>query len=146
LNRSGRIARRARSEFRIDYRSVGIPENEWFISAEMQLQIDPAHQGEQRIRELLERRSTTQPVRQSSCGSVFRNPPGDYAARLIEASGLKGVRIGAACVSEKHANFIINLGGATAGEIEQLIQHIQETVNRKFSIALVPEVKIVGLG
>jgi len=144
LHRSGRIARRARSEFRIDYRSVGIPENEWFISAELQLQIDPAHQGEQRIRDFLERRSSTQPIGHPSCGSVFRNPPGDYAARLIEACGLKGVRKGAACISEKHANFIINLGGATAGDIEQLIQQIQETVYRKFSVALVPEVKIVG--
>ncbi|MGH8119610.1 MAG: UDP-N-acetylmuramate dehydrogenase [Gammaproteobacteria bacterium] len=145
LNRSGSITVRTSSDFRIDYRSVGIPADEWFISAELQLRKDPARKGEQRIREFLERRSATQPIGQSSCGSVFRNPPGDYAARLIEACGLKGARRGAACVSEKHANFIINLGGATAGDIEQLIKHVQETVFRNFSIALVPEVRIVGI-
>ena len=145
LSRSGNLACRTRSDFRIGYRRVGIHDNEWFISAILQLQNDPEHKGEQRIREFLERRSATQPVRQHNCGSVFRNPPGDYAARLIDACDLKGARTGNACVSEKHANFIINLGGATAGDIEQLIQHIQETVYRKFSVALEPEVRIVGI-
>lgn len=145
LNRSGAMTDRLRSDFRIGYRSVGMPADEWFISAGLQLQRDPEHQGEQRIRALLERRAATQPVGQPSCGSVFRNPPGDYAARLIDACGLKGVRRGDACVSEKHANFIINQGDATATDIEQLIQLIQETVQRKFAVALVPEVKIVGI-
>ena len=145
LNRSGAITARVRGDLRIGYRSVELPADEWFISAELQLQDDPGHQGEQRIRALLEKRATTQPVGQPSCGSVFRNPPGDYAARLIEACGLKGARRGDACVSEKHANFIINLGAATAQDIEQLIQHIQDTVQRKFSIALAPEVRIVGI-
>ena len=76
---------------------------------------------------------------------MFRNPPGDYAGRLIEACGLKGARRGDACVSEKHANFIINLGDATAKDIEQLIQQMQETVQRKFAVTLVPEVRIVGI-
>ena len=145
LDRTGAMTARVRSEFRIGYRSVEMPADEWFISAELQLQHDLDHQGEQRIRELLERRAATQPVGQPSCGSVFRNPPGDYAWRLIEASGLKGARRGDACVSEKHANFIINLGDATANDIEQLIQQIQETVHRKFAVALVPEVRIVGI-
>ena len=145
LSRSGTMTARLRSDFRIGYRSVGMPAEEWFISAELQLQRYPQHQGEQRIRELLERRAATQPVGQPSCGSVFRNPPGDYAARLIEACGLKGARRGDACVSEKHANFIINQGDATAKDIEQLIQQIQETVQRKFAVALVPEVRIVGI-
>ena len=145
LNRSGAMTARVRSDFRIGYRSVGMPADEWFISAELQLQHDPERQGEQRIRELLERRATTQPVGQPSCGSVFRNPPGDYAGRLIEACGLKGARRGDACVSEKHANFIINLGDATAKDIEQLIQQMQETVQRKFAVTLVPEVRIVGI-
>jgi len=144
LNRAGAIAARKRSDFQIGYRSVGMSADEWFISAELQLQRDPEHQGEQRIRELLEKRAATQPVGHPSCGSVFRNPPGDYAGRLIEACGLKGARSGNACVSEKHANFIINNGDATAKDIEQLIQQIQETVQQKFSVALVPEVRIVG--
>jgi len=145
LNRSGDITSRARSDYRIGYRSVEMSAEEWFINAELQLQQDPGHRGEHRIRELLEKRAATQPVGQSSCGSVFRNPPGDYAARLIEACGLKGVRRGDACISEKHANFIINLGKATANDIEQLIQQVQETVQRKFSVVLIPEVRIVGL-
>jgi len=145
LSRSGAMTARVRNDFRIGYRSVGMPADEWFISAELQLQHDPEHQGEQRIRELLERRAVTQPVGLPNCGSVFRNPPGDFAARLIEACGLKGARRGDACVSEKHANFIINLGNATAKDIEQLLQQIQETVQRKFAVALVPEVRIVGI-
>jgi UDP-N-acetylmuramate dehydrogenase len=145
LNRHGAIIARMRSDLLIGYRSVGMPADEWFISAELQLQHDPERRGEQRIRELLEKRAATQPVGQPSCGSVFRNPPGDYAGRLIEACGLKGARRGDACVSEKHANFIINQGDATAKDIEQLIQHIQETVQRKFAVALVPEVRIVGI-
>lgn len=145
LNRSGEIATRARDEFKTGYRSVGIAKNEWFISAELQLQPDPEHQGEQRIREFLERRSATQPVGQLNCGSVFRNPPGDHAARLIEACGLKGMRSGDACVSAKHANFIVNLGKATAGDIEKLILHVRKTVKQKFSVDLDPEVRIVGL-
>jgi len=145
LSRTGAITTRARSDFRIGYRSVEMPADEWFISAELQLQHDPERLGEQRIRALLEKRAATQPVGHPSCGSVFRNPPGDYAGRLIEACGLKGTRRGDACVSEKHANFIINQGNATAKDIEQLIQHIQEIVQRKFAVALVPEVRIVGI-
>ena len=144
LNRSGEIRVRERSEFQIGYRNVELPSDEWFISAELQLLQDPDHQGEQRIRDLLEKRAATQPMGQPSCGSVFRNPPGDYAARLIESCGLKGTRRGDACISEKHANFIVNLGAATANDIEQLIQHVQETVQKKYSVVLVPEVRIVG--
>jgi UDP-N-acetylmuramate dehydrogenase len=144
LDRSGHCKLRVRSEFEIGYRQVDIPGDEWFIAAELQLQPDIHSCAQQRIRELLARRSETQPVRQLNCGSVFRNPPGDYAARLIESSGLKGMRLGGASVSEKHANFIINHGGATAQDIERLILHIQETVRRQHGIELVPEVRIVG--
>jgi UDP-N-acetylmuramate dehydrogenase len=75
---------------------------------------------------------------------VFRNPPGDYAARLIEASGLKRLRIGGAEVSAKHANFIVNTGGATAADIESLIEKVRETVLAKQGVALIPEVRIIG--
>ena len=81
---------------------------------------------------------------QASCGSVFRNPPDDYAARLIEACGLKGHCIGNACVSEKHANFIVNKGNASATEIEQLINRIQQIVREQHGIELQKEVCIVG--
>jgi UDP-N-acetylmuramate dehydrogenase len=95
-------------------------------------------------RELLEKRNRTQPTQQPNAGSVFRNPPGDYAARLIEATGLKGYCIGGACVSEKHANFIVNTGKATAADIEQLIEAVANSVERSHGVRLVREVHIVG--
>src|SRR5690606_21033727 len=99
-----------------------------------------------RIKELLEQRARTQPIGEASCGSVFRNPPGDHAARLIEAAGLKGRRLGGAVVSEKHANFIINPGTATAADIEALIHEVAATVERVHGIRLQPEVVMVGKG
>ena len=93
---------------------------------------------------MLERRKQTQPLGLPSCGSVFRNPPNDHAARLIEAAGLKGFSIGGAQVSEKHANFIINTGTATATDIEELIEHVRQTVIDVHGVALVHEVRIVG--
>jgi UDP-N-acetylmuramate dehydrogenase len=96
------------------------------------------------VQSLMQRRRDTQPLGQWSCGSVFKNPPGDHAARLIEAAGLKGHRIGDAAVSEKHANFILNLGKARARELEQLIRHVQLTVQRVSGVMLEPEVRIIG--
>ena len=96
------------------------------------------------LNRMLERRKSTQPLGLPSCGSVFRNPEGDHAARLIEAAGLKGYGIGGAEVSDKHANFIINRGDATPGDIEQLIEHVRRTVLEKHGVGLVHEVKIVG--
>ena len=97
-----------------------------------------------RIRELLAMRVASQPLNQPNAGSVFRNPPGDHAARLIESSGLKGFAIGGAQVSPKHANFIVNVGGATAADVESLVDHVQDTVLAKTGIELVREVRIVG--
>jgi UDP-N-acetylmuramate dehydrogenase len=97
-----------------------------------------------RIKALLERRRDTQPIGEWSCGSTFTNPPGDHAARLIEAAGLKGYGIGGARVSTKHANFLINEGHATATDLERLIAHVQATVEKVHGVKLVPEVKIVG--
>ena len=144
VDRAGRVRRRAREEFSVGYRHVGCPApGEWFLSAE--LRFGPRQPGEeQRVRELTERRKQTQPLGSWSCGSVFTNPPGDHAGRLIEAAGLKGCRRGGAVVSAKHANFIINEGGASAHDIEALIRHVQETVQRVHGVALVPEVRIVG--
>ena len=96
------------------------------------------------IRALLDRRAATQPTGQPSCGSTFRNPQGDHAARLIEASGLKGYRIGGAEVSPKHANFIINTGDASAADIEALIVHVREQVEREHGVRLQTEVHMVG--
>lgn len=144
IHRSGVITTRLPAEFNISYRSVRLPADEWFISAELQLQKDQDNTAVQRISEFLDKRSATQPMGVPSCGSVFRNPPGDHAARLIDACGLKGKRIGNASISEKHANFIINHGNAAAGDIEKLISLAQESVLEKFGIELIPEVKVVG--
>jgi UDP-N-acetylmuramate dehydrogenase len=117
---------------------------EWFIAAELSFERRPAaHAGE--VQQLLAQRKATQPIGAWSCGSVFTNPPGDHAARLIESAGLKGFRIGDASVSDKHANFIINHGQASARDLEQLIAHVRAEVERVHGVALHPEVRIVGV-
>ena len=144
VSRGGLLRTRLTPEYRIGYRSVQGPADEWFVTAHLRLEQGDAEAAQARIRELLARRGETQPTREPSCGSTFRNPPGDYAARLIEASGLKGSEVGGARVSEKHANFIINTGAATAADIEALIVRIQERVERVHGIRLETEVRIVG--
>jgi UDP-N-acetylmuramate dehydrogenase len=110
----------------------------------MELEVSDKVVVENRIKTMLSERAASQPLGQNSCGSVFRNPPENYAAKLIESSGLKGKQIGGAAVSEKHANFIINTGTATSNDIEQLIQFVQSTVHEKHNINLIPEVRIIG--
>lgn len=131
-------------EYHVGYRSVTGPAGEWFIAAHFRLQSGDTEASQAHIKELLEKRNRTQPTNQPSCGSVFRNPPGDHAARLIEASGLKGMCIGGACVSTKHANFIVNTGNATAADIETLIAHVADVVERDHSIRLIREAHIIG--
>jgi len=131
-------------EFEVGYRRVVGVSGEWFVAAHLRLHQGDTDSATARIKELLERRGATQPVGLPSCGSVFRNPQGDHAARLIEACGLKGYCIGAACVSEKHANFIINTGTAAAADIEALIDHVAAEVLRQHGIELVREVHIIG--
>lgn len=144
LDRHGVIRMRRPEEYRIDYREVRGPQGEWFLAARFRLEAGDSEASQKQIRALLDRRAATQPTREPSCGSTFRNPPGDHAARLIEAAGLKGVCIGQACVSEKHANFIINKGGASAADIEQLIALIQQRVAQASGVRLQTEVHIVG--
>jgi len=144
VDREGVLRRRSAEEYEAGYRQVRGPEGEWFTAAILQLQEGEPELGQQRIRELLERRNASQPIGQANAGSVFRNPPGDYAARLIEAAGLKGSRIGGAVISEKHANFIVNSGEATAADIEALIERAATVVERHFGIRLRREVHIVG--
>lgn len=143
IDRSGEIHERAPSEYSVAYRSVTGPANEWFLEAILRFDPD-ATASMDTLREMLERRKQTQPLGLPSCGSVFRNPPNDHAARLIEAAGLKGFKIGGAEVSEKHANFIINRDAATATEIEELIEHVRFTVIEAHGIELKHEVRIVG--
>jgi UDP-N-acetylmuramate dehydrogenase len=122
---------------------AGIPGTEWFIGAQLEFERAPGVSTDA-IRDLLDKRRETQPIGEWSCGSVFTNPPGDHAARLIESAGLKGFRIGDASVSEKHANFIINHGNARAGDVEALIEHVRRTVAQVHGIELSTEVRIVG--
>jgi len=144
LDRRGRLRERPPTDFEIGYRQVLMPPGEWFLEAEMVLAQGDTEAAQTRIRELLDRRAATQPTGLPSCGSVFRNPPGDHAARLIEAAGLKGLRIGGAEVSPKHANFIINTGTASARDIAALIDRVQAEVERTSGIRLIPEVRRVG--
>ncbi|MEL6301233.1 MAG: UDP-N-acetylmuramate dehydrogenase [Pseudomonadota bacterium] len=143
MHRDGSVETRDATQFDVGYRRVSGQGNAWFVGAH--LQFDPAYQPSlDRLRELQARRHATQPIGQPSCGSVFANPEGDHSARLIEASGLKGFRIGGAEVSPKHANFIINTGHATAADIESLIDHVAQTVEHKHGVALRHEVRFLG--
>lgn len=151
IDRRGVVHQRAASEFRIGYRSVEGPADEAFVAATFRV---PRADGDlagnksrNKIRELLSRRIASQPLQQPNAGSVFRNPPNDHAARLIEACGLKGMRIGGAEISRKHSNFIVNVGGAgvtKAADIEALIDLAQNTVRERFGVELESEVRIIG--
>jgi UDP-N-acetylmuramate dehydrogenase len=143
IDRHGEIHERAPGEYSVGYRSVNGPKNEWFLEATFRFEPGVTASVET-LNQMLERRKRTQPLGLPSCGSVFRNPEGDHAARLIETAGLKGYTLGGAEVSEKHANFIINRGDALADDIECLIEHVQASVRREHGVDLVHEVRIVG--
>lgn len=148
MNRQGECVLRSVDDFEIGYRHVQprFDADEIFVAAWFRFPRGESNAARTRIRELLTWRIATQPLGLPNAGSVFRNPPGDHAARLIEAAGLKGARLGGAQVSEKHANFIVNPAGkATANEIEMLIDHIRLKVHEKFAVELVPEVRIIGI-
>lgn len=144
MDRLGNRYQRSPEEYSIAYRSVQGPEGEWFMAANLALSPGDAEVLKVRMRELLEKRGSSQPTQLPNAGSVFRNPEGDHAARLIEACGLKGECVGAACVADKHANFIINTGGATAAEIEALIKMVATEVEKTHRITLQREVHIIG--
>ncbi len=144
INRDGKLKRYDRSDFEVGYRSVSLPSDEWFISAHLQLEHDDKEAIKARIRNMLSERAEAQPLGELSCGSVFRNPDNDHAARLIDACGLKGFAIGGAKVSEKHANFIINTGQASATDIETLIETVRQTVLQQHGVKLIPEVRMIG--
>jgi UDP-N-acetylmuramate dehydrogenase len=144
IDRAGERRRRAATEYRYAYRSVTPPvEGEWYLAATFRFEPCPGASTDS-IRKLLEKRHAAQPIGAWSCGSVFTNPKGGHAADLIERAGLKGHRIGGAQVSEKHANFIVNGGEATAADLEALVRHVQATVERVHGVRLVPEVRILG--
>jgi UDP-N-acetylmuramate dehydrogenase len=150
ISREGRLSERAPADFDVGYRRVELRgsklgEAEWFVAGWFRFRAGDEKRARARIKELLAQRIATQPLELPNAGSVFRNPPGDHAARLIEACGLKGHAIGGARISEKHANFIVNpKGGARAADIEALIGHARKTVKERFGVELVPEVRIIG--
>lgn len=167
IDRSGTLRERVPEDYEIDYRHVRLkdeggtmkaegpdqvrpssfiphPSQEWFVAATFGLPHGDTQSSRRIIKGLLQKRLATQPLAQPNAGSVFRNPPGEYAARLIERCGLKGRAIGGAQISVKHANFIVNAGGASAADIERLIELAERSVKEKFGIALEREVRIVG--
>jgi UDP-N-acetylmuramate dehydrogenase len=144
VDRRGQITQRTPKDYKIAYREVTRPTEEWFIAAHFEFPRGDKEMSLATIKELLDKRAASQPTGKPCCGSVFRNPPGDFSGRLIEASGLKGFRIGGAEVSTKHANFIINTGDATAQDIELVMAHVQAEVQRLHGVMLQPEVHIVG--
>ncbi len=168
LTRSGELLERTPDEYEVGYRSVKRIEDrglrivgaaagsdqssilspnsseEFFVGAWLKLEAGDVEKARQDIKVLMEKRSASQPLQLPNCGSVFRNPEGNHAAKLIEGCGLKGKTIGGAQVSEKHANFIVNIGEATATDIEDLINEVRVTVLQQTGVELHPEVKIVG--
>ena len=146
LNRLGDLRDRTPGDYALGYRHVELKGGgeEWFVAGWLRFARGDGGASRARIKSLLQKRIDTQPLGQPNAGSVFRNPPGDFAARLIESCGLKGLRIGNAQVSEKHANFIVNLGGATAADIEAVIEKVEETVEARAGVRLIREVRIIG--
>lgn len=159
IDRNGEIKTRTPKEYAINYRHVELkkesaffhpstfiphPSEEWFVSATLALPAGDGEIAKLKIKALLTKRIATQPLSEPNAGSVFRNPKGDHAARMIEACGLKGFRIGGAEVSRKHANFIVNTGAATAADIEQVIEHVHAQVLLQHRVELIREVRIVG--
>lgn len=150
INRSGDIINVPASEYIVGYRSVRPKESRidlqdtWFVAGYMRFPKGDMRSALEKIRDLLAIRARTQPINQPSCGSVFRNPDGAYAAQLIEAAGLKGYRVGGAEVSKKHANFIVNVDNAKASDVERVILDVQSAVLDRYDYKLDLEVKIVG--
>jgi len=143
IDRRGGIRERPRADFTIGYRTVRGATNEWFLGATFRFEHDAASSMDA-IKDMLARRNAAQPLGKPSCGSVFRNPEGDFAGRLIEEAGQKGRRIGGAMVSDKHANFILNSGDATAADIEALIAEVRAAVARTSGVTLELEVRVIG--
>jgi len=144
MNRQGEISEIVSSDLSFSYRRLEIEEGSIILSARFGLKHRIRAEIEKEIAFLMKKRKHSQPLAYPSAGSIFKNPPGDYAGRLIEEAGLKGRRMGGAMVSERHANFIINTGGARAEEILSLIAIVRQEVLKKSGIELEPEVRVVG--
>jgi len=142
----GRLVKRHRRDLRFFYRRLELETGSIVVEGSFRLQTASTEMVGQQIATNLKRRRETQPLEYPSAGSVFKNPPGDYAGRLIESVGLKGTRIGNAKISEEHANYIVNLGGATANDVLALMDLVKEKVREGAGIELEPEIKVMGGG
>jgi UDP-N-acetylmuramate dehydrogenase len=136
------------TDLRFGYRTSALREGAlkggFVVEATIQLQRGDGEEAKAQMAKLTRERNETQPIKTKNCGSVFKNPPGDSAGRLVQAAGLKGLRQGAAVISEMHGNFIVNEGGATAAEVAKLIERARAEVKRRFNVDLEPEVELVG--
>lgn len=128
----------------MNYRYTQLPEGALVLSAHFELTPETPEIIRERMRSMRSRRSETQPLNQPNCGSVFKNPEGDHAARLIEEAGLKGTQIGGASISNRHANFIVNEGEASSADVLALIERARLVVKKKFGVLLEPEVRIIS--
>jgi UDP-N-acetylmuramate dehydrogenase len=145
VDRKGKCSEIASMNVKFGYRYVDLPENHWILAGVLALEkVGGDYDGKDKIRSLLDQRGASQPIQSANAGSVFKNPPGDFAARLIEEAGLKGREIGGAAISSIHANFIVNKGNATSGDIERLIQISRDRVMQHSGIALDLEVRVIG--
>jgi UDP-N-acetylmuramate dehydrogenase len=144
LTADGQMMTLSRAQMTFTYRDSHLPDGTVVIGVTMRLRKGEPAQVSSKLRELVSKRKSSQPSGLPNSGSMFRNPPGDYAGRLIEAAGLKGKRHGQAQIAERHANFIVNLGGAKAEEVRQLMELARSEVRRQFGVALVAEVKLLG--
>jgi len=144
VNRDAEVKTLRADDLQMDYRHTRLPAGSLVLSATFALQSDDAEKIKERMRQMRTKRGDTQPLELPNCGSVFKNPQGDHAARLIEAAGLKGLRIGGACISEKHANFIVNEGDAKSSDVLALIEQAKTVVEQKFGVCLEPEVRAIG--
>lgn len=145
LTRAGALKRVSLQDLAFSYRHSAVPENAWtVVRASFSLRAGDVAEMRARTSAWSQRRRLTQPLSQPNCGSVFRNPPGDFSARLIEAAGLKKMRVGDAMISDVHANFIVNLGAATAEDVLELMSRAQKAILTRFAVELIPEVRVVG--
>jgi UDP-N-acetylmuramate dehydrogenase len=134
----------SRAEMTFTYRDSHLPAGTVVTRVSMRLGKSETVAVSSKLRELVGKRKSSQPAGFPNSGSMFRNPPGDYAGRLIEAAGLKGKRVGQAQIAERHANFIVNLGGAKAEDVRQLMELARAEVRRQFGVELIAEVKLLG--
>jgi UDP-N-acetylmuramate dehydrogenase len=144
VNRQGRLARFSSTQMNYTNNDNNLPPGMVVTRVRLRLSKQEASQVSSKLRELVTRRKSSQPSGYPNSGSMFRNPPGDFAGRLIEAAGLKGKRIGQAQISERHANFIVNLGAAKAEDVRQLMDLARAEVKQRFGVELTAEVKYLG--